>query len=83
MPGRLRLASSIDEEALIDAAIEAGCDGDVELQASSPPNASRLSSNRRPLAPQEPDADGRGDDAKVACVVMTDAPELGAVQARG
>jgi len=29
---------------------------------------------------QEPDADGRGDDEKVACVVLTDAAELGAMQ---
>ena len=29
---------------------------------------------------QEPDPDGRGDDENVACVVLTEATELGAVQ---
>jgi len=58
--GRLLLRSQLDEERLIELAIEAGVDGDVELQP--------------------PDPDGRGDDENVACVVLTEATELGAVQ---
>uniref|UniRef100_A0A7S0L731 Uncharacterized protein n=1 Tax=Coccolithus braarudii TaxID=221442 RepID=A0A7S0L731_9EUKA len=59
--GRLTLNKAIDEEELLDLAIEAGCDGDVELA--------------------EADNEGRGDSDEVACVVLTEAAELGALQA--
>ena len=59
--GRLTLTQPIDEEQLLELAIEGGAEGDVSLE--------------------EPDPDGRGDGDEVKCVVLTEATELGAVQA--
>jgi len=58
--GRLAVNSELDEEELLDLAIEAGCEGDVALEA--------------------PDPEGRGDDAKVKAVVITEPTELGMLQ---
>jgi len=59
--GRLTLNKAIDEEELLELAIEGGCEGDVEVE--------------------EPDPDGRGDGDEVKAVVITEATELGVVQA--
>jgi len=59
--GRLCLNTEIDEDELLEIAIEAGCEGDVSLEA--------------------PDPDGRNDPESVKCVILTQATELGAVQA--
>ena len=59
--GRLCVNTKLDEEAVIELAIEGGCDGDVEVEA--------------------PDTEGRGDDEKVQCVVLTEPTELGLMQA--
>mmetsp|Transcript_5810 Transcript_5810/g.15838 ORF Transcript_5810/g.15838 Transcript_5810/m.15838 type:complete len:291 (-) Transcript_5810:206-1078(-) len=59
--GRLCLNAEVDEDALLDYAIEADCEGDVSLES--------------------PDPDGRGDADTVKAVVMTEATELGALQA--
>jgi len=59
--GRLALLKEIDEETLLELAIEAGVDGDVSIE--------------------EPDPDGRNDGEEVKSIVLTEASELGAVQA--
>ena len=59
--GRLAINTELDEEALLELAIEAECDGDVQLEG--------------------PDVDGRGDAEEVACVALTEATELGKMQA--
>jgi len=63
--GRLSLRKPIDEDELLELAIEAGCDGDVSIEP----------------AEDDGDGDGGGGGGGVACVVQTDPGEVGVLQA--
>ena len=59
--GRLAINAELDEDTLLELAIEGGIEGDVQLEP--------------------PDTEGRGDSEEVKCVALTEANELGVLQA--